>query len=318
MQLRILMLVLSVLQGRLLMPGLLCLLVASMAWVAVAEPERGPLILDMHLHALPAPGAAPAPCLETGGSCAAPDAAAVRRHTQAQLRRYNVIGLAAVQDGGQAMPASEARAPGHLALDPLRIDAATEAPVQALRASGQLTLLGLRRPTVDMALDDPRMEPLWRLATRVDLPVGLHLGRQDGAAASQAATGAELEALQRLLARHPQLRLDLVHGAQPLSEALLAVLDAHPQVYLDVGQLVAGQNRPAFYRDLRAILDAGLGDQVMFGSGSPAWPASIGASIDTVRRAPFLDDGQKRDIFYNNAARFLRLEREPALASRTI
>ncbi|TAA40145.1 amidohydrolase family protein [Pseudoxanthomonas winnipegensis] len=314
MQLRILMLVLSVLQGRLLMPGLLCLLVASMAWVAVAEPERGPLILDMHLHALPAPGGASAPCPEAGGACASPDAA-VHRQTRAQLRRYNVIGLAAVQDGSQPMPASEARAPGHLALDPLRIDAATEARVQALRASGQLTLLGLRRPAAEMALDDPRMEPLWRLATRVDLPVGLYLGRQD---ASQAGADAELEALQRVLARHPQLRLDLVHGAQPLSEALLAVLDAHPQVYLDVGQLVAGQDRLAFYRDMRAILDAGLGDQVMFGSGSPAWPASIGASIDTVRRAPFLDDGQKRDIFYNNAARFLRLERQPAPASRTI
>lgn len=315
MQLRILMLALSVLQGRLLMPGLLCLLVASMAWVALAEPERGPLILDMHLHALPAPGGASAPCPEAGGACASPDAA-VHRQTQAQLRRYNVIGLAAVQDSGQPMPspealATEARTPGHLALDPLRLDAATEARVQALRASGQLTLLGLRRPAAEMALDDPRMEPLWQLATRVDLPVGLHLG-------SQTATGAELEALQRVLARHPQLRLDLVHGAQPLSEALLAVLDAHPQVYLDMGQLVAGQDRSAFYRDLQAILGAGLGDQVMFGSGSPAWPASIGASIDTVRRAPFLDDGQKRDIFYNNAARFLRLERQPAPASRTI
>ncbi|MDR6138847.1 hypothetical protein [Pseudoxanthomonas sp. SORGH_AS_0997] len=124
MQLRILMLALSVLQGRLLMPGLLCLLVASMAWVAVAEPERTPLIIDMHLHAPPAPGAAPASCLEAGGTCASPEAAAaVHRHTQAQLRRYNVIGLAAVQDGGQPMPAAGARAPGHLALDPLRIDA---------------------------------------------------------------------------------------------------------------------------------------------------------------------------------------------------
>ena len=72
MQLRILMLVLSVLQGRLLMPGLLCLLVASMAWVAVAEPERGPLILDMHLHALPAPG---------GASSTAPPCSARQRHS---------------------------------------------------------------------------------------------------------------------------------------------------------------------------------------------------------------------------------------------
>lgn len=316
MPLRILMLALSILQGRLLMPGLLCLLVASMAWVALAEPERGLPIIDMHLHALPAPDAA---CVAADRACAPPEVtAAVRQRTQVQLHRYNVIGVASVEEDGQPGPAPEARLPGHLPLDPSRIDAATQARVQALRASGQPTVLGLLRPAPAMPLDDARMEPLWRLATRADLPVGVRLRREDGTAAGQTATRAELDALRRVLARHPRLRVDLVHGTQPLGAALLALLDAHPQVYLDVGHLLSGQDRPACYRDLQAIVAAGLGDRVMFGSGSPAWPASIGASIETVRRAPFLDDGQKRDIFYNNAARFLRLERQPAPASRTI
>jgi hypothetical protein len=38
-----------------------------------------------------------------------------------------------------------------------------------------------------------------------------------------------------------------------------------------------------------------------------AWPGSIGRAIESVEKAPFPDKEQKRDIFYNNAARFLRL-----------
>ena len=37
------------------------------------------------------------------------------------------------------------------------------------------------------------------------------------------------------------------------------------------------------------------------------WPEMIGRAIATVESAPGLTEGQKRDILYNNAARFLRL-----------
>jgi predicted TIM-barrel fold metal-dependent hydrolase len=37
------------------------------------------------------------------------------------------------------------------------------------------------------------------------------------------------------------------------------------------------------------------------------WPHTIAVAIDTIEQAPFLSAEQKRDIFYNNAARFLRL-----------
>jgi uncharacterized protein len=46
----------------------------------------------------------------------------------------------------------------------------------------------------------------------------------------------------------------------------------------------------------------------MFGSDQMVWPGTIERSIQVVNDAPFLSAGQKRDILYNNAARFLRLD----------
>jgi predicted TIM-barrel fold metal-dependent hydrolase len=44
------------------------------------------------------------------------------------------------------------------------------------------------------------------------------------------------------------------------------------------------------------------------------WPGVIDASIRTIKEADFLTEAQKRDIFYNNAARFLRLTKEQIAA----
>jgi hypothetical protein len=38
------------------------------------------------------------------------------------------------------------------------------------------------------------------------------------------------------------------------------------------------------------------------------WPAAIGLAVEAIDSAPFLTADQKRDIFYNNAARFLKLD----------
>lgn len=40
------------------------------------------------------------------------------------------------------------------------------------------------------------------------------------------------------------------------------------------------------------------------------WPQAIERAIEAVESAPFLSSDQKRDIFYNNAARFLRLSED--------
>ena len=46
----------------------------------------------------------------------------------------------------------------------------------------------------------------------------------------------------------------------------------------------------------------------MFGSDQMVWPEKIDAAVEAIEQAPFLTEEQKRDIFYNNDARFLRLE----------
>jgi predicted TIM-barrel fold metal-dependent hydrolase len=45
----------------------------------------------------------------------------------------------------------------------------------------------------------------------------------------------------------------------------------------------------------------------MFGSDVVGWPEVIDVGIAAIESAEFLSPEQKRDIFYNDAARFLRL-----------
>jgi len=113
--------------------------------------------------------------------------------------------------------------------------------------------------------------------------------------------------LEEVLVKHPRLRLYIMHAGYPMLDDLLAVLYAHPQVHVDTGVIVFTQPRPAFYGYLQAIVEAGFANRVMFGSDQMVWPGVIERAIETIESASFLSEQQKRDILYNNAARFLRL-----------
>ncbi len=54
----------------------------------------------------------------------------------------------------------------------------------------------------------------------------------------------------------------------------------------------------------------GIDKRIMFGSDQMVWPEAISMAIESIETADFLNEEQKRDIFYNNAARFLRLSEE--------
>ena len=63
-------------------------------------------------------------------------------------------------------------------------------------------------------------------------------------------------------------------------------------------------------RFVKALVDHGYGNRVMFGSDQMVWPGLIEPAIRLIEQASFLTAKQKCDIFYNNAARFLRLSKE--------
>src|SRR6185436_13696637 len=116
--------------------------------------------------------------------------------------------------------------------------------------------------------------------------------------------------LEEALVRHPKLRVFIMHAGWPMLDDLLAVMWAHPQVYVDVGAISFVLPRAEFHRYLQRIVEAGFGRRVMFGSDQMNWPGVIERALDGVEGATFLSNAQKRDILFNNAARFLRMSDE--------
>jgi predicted TIM-barrel fold metal-dependent hydrolase len=163
---------------------------------------------------------------------------------------------------------------------------------------------------------DSLFEPYLAVAEEVGMPVGIHIGTGPPGAPYFPGMGhyrARLHSpllLEEALVRHPRLRVYIMHAGWPMLDDLLAVLYAHPQVFVDVGVIVWNLPDAEFYRYLRTVVEAGFGGRVMFGSDQMVWPETIDRGIQRIEKAPFLSEAQKRDILYNNAARFLRLTPE--------
>jgi uncharacterized protein len=322
---------------------------AAVAFAILAIPlagqQRDPII-DVHMHALPADSQGPPPlamCTPAPEFAAWDPAIAFQqflanfktppcsdpiwsptsddelmKQTLAIAERRNVIG---VLSGPAARVAAWVKANPRRFIRGLTFqlgekDTPSPAELRAMHARGELAVFGeVANQYVGILPDDPRMEPYWALAEELDMPVGIHIGPGPpsviymGAVAYRARMHSALT-IEEVLVKHPKLRVYIMHAGYPMLDDLLAVLYAHPQVYVDVSVIVYTQPRPAFYRYLQAIVDAGFTNRIMFGSDHMVWPGTIERAIAVIEEAPFLTRQQKRDIFYNNAARFLRLSKE--------
>ena len=163
---------------------------------------------------------------------------------------------------------------------------------------------------------DQRFEPYLAAAEELDIPVAIHVGTGPPGSPYLPGTGAYRArlhsplVLEEALVRHPRLRVYAMHAGWPMLDDTLAMLWTHPQLYVDVGVISFGIPRAAFHAYLRRIVEAGFGKRVLFGSDQMVWPEAIEIAIGSIETAEFLDQGQKRDILYNNAARFLRLSQD--------
>ena len=238
----------------------------------------------------------------------------LQSQTIAEIDRHNVFGVLSGTPELVArwMEAAPGRFFPGLGFQ-LKPGAPSPVMLEKLHTDGKLAVLAeVTNQYLGIAPDDERMEPYWKLAEQLDIPVGIHVGNGPpgviylGASEYRARLHSALT-LEKVLVRYPRLRIYIMHAGYPMIDDLLTVMYAHPQVYVGVGVIVYTQPRPAFYRFLERIIEAGYGKRVMFGSDHMVWPGTIERSISVIKDAPFLNDGQKRDILYNNAARFLRL-----------
>jgi uncharacterized protein len=312
-----------------------------------STPPAPPPIIDMHLHARKVSSSSGAPPMCTPFSimprwnqskplpegfelhsvpCAqpVPPAASTEqamRETIAAMDRLNIIGMVSGEPDligtwlesapARIIPGSDLKLPGtpghgHVA-------SRTPAELRKLHASGRMRVLAEIMAQYDgVPVDDPRLEPYWALAEELDIPVGIHMGPGEPGtpygpdSAYRAELGNPLR-LEPVLIKHPKLRLYVMHAGYPFADELRALMFSHPQVYVEVGSIVYTEPRGSFYRFLQEIIEAGYGDRVMFGSDQIIWPGVIEPSVRAIQDAPFLNATQKRDILYNNAARFLRL-----------
>ena len=109
------------------------------------------------------------------------------------------------------------------------------------------------------------------------------------------------KALVLELVEGPTLADRIAQGPIPVDEALPTLVTLRSTA-LDIDP------RATFHAYLKGLVDAGLGKRLMFGSDQMQWPEVIDEAIEGIESATFLTDEQKRDIFYNNAARCLRLD----------
>jgi uncharacterized protein len=162
---------------------------------------------------------------------------------------------------------------------------------------------------------DSAFEPYLAMAERLDIPVGIHVGPGPPGAPYIFAKNyrARLHSpllLEEALLRHPRLRVYAMHAGWPMLDDMIATLYTHPQLYVDIGVICYMIPRKEFYHYLERLVNAGFGKRIMFGSDNMVWPQAIEIGIETINKAPFLSVTQKRDILFNNAARFLRLTEE--------
>ena len=309
---------------------------------ALAEaPRRALPVIDMHLHASRI--RAPVPVLICPGDqlftyaavdpkdpptnlppsdCDRPISSAkntmgLRDRTIAEMRRHNV--RRAVLSGTDPLVRDwMAAAPG-LFLPALVPDAPSPSGLDKLRqlhaAGGAAVFAELGAQYSGLRADDPKLEGFWTLAEELDAPVGIHLGEgMPGQSHGSTADGyrARLTSpfqLEEVLIKHPRLRIYVMHAASPLIDEMIAMLFEYPTLYVDIGANDWNMPRAQFYDQLKRMTDAGFSQRILFGSDQTIWPQGIGLAIKTINEAPFLTAEQKRDILYNNAARFLRLSK---------
>jgi len=320
----------------------LCLF--TLGAVIRCEAQTQPPIIDVHLHAMSAKAYGPPPvpvcaaqmvwrardqmeAYETGSrlgtakgnqyaECDSPIQSAsddndLMTRTLQIMTRYNVTGV--VSGSMERVRRWREAAPERI-IPALQSDGRDS--IESIRAGvekGDIRVLGeLTFQYQGLSPSDAVPERYFSLAEQLDIPVAVHAGPGPPGAAYVGTPNYRMSLsdpllYEEMLVRHPKLRIYLMHAGWPMADRMIALMYAHPQVYADVAVIDWVIPRKEFHAYLRRLVDAGFGKRILFGSDQMIWPDTLRIAIESIETADFLTAEQKRDIFYNNAVRFLRL-----------
>jgi predicted TIM-barrel fold metal-dependent hydrolase len=295
-------------------------------------------IIDVHVHAMkvnPAfamdmcpwflsemPGGDPnqPPPALTNTDCASPLRAArsdqeFQDSLMATMKRLNMT-IIASGDASIIRRWQKAAAPGRV-IPSMGISASEEMTVVAFTdslSSGFYKVMGEVAPQYQgLSPSDKSLDAYFAAAEKLNIPVGIHMGTGGNGMANltspkyRASMGNPL-LLEELLARHPKLKIWVMHAGYPMMEEMLALMGAHAYVYVDVAGMIWSYPLAEVNAYIQRLVQAGFGKRILYGTDLMVWPKLLETSIGVIENANYLSFDQKRDILFNNAIRFFRLE----------
>lgn len=293
-------------------------------------------IIDMHMHAFQwnKYGDPPPPNLITGKSPAAMSNSEVIESYMAEMDKHNIV--LAVGSGELEMVEKMQARLGNRFLSGIEFPKYT-APVNRriedwpdvnelgkLFQSGKLKIMGeITAQYAGVAPNDPKLEPYFAMAEKLDIPACLHTGFGPPMSPYMGDPDFRMRygnplLLEDVLVRHPRLRIYIAHGGYPFLEETIALMLMYRQVYLDISAINWLLTREAFHDYLQRLVQARLGKRIMFGTDQMIWPETVEMSIKAIDSASFLSEKQKQQIFFDNAATFLRLDKSNYLSDTSL
>jgi predicted TIM-barrel fold metal-dependent hydrolase len=161
---------------------------------------------------------------------------------------------------------------------------------------------------------DPSLDPYFAVAEELNIPVGIHMGTGGNGMANitqpkyRASMGNPL-LLEDLLARHPKLKIWVMHAGYPMLQEMIALMGAHAYVYVDISGMIWSYPLGEVNYYIKRLVQAGFGKRILYGTDFILWPRMIETSMGVIEHAQYLSEDQKRDILFNNAVRFFRMDK---------
>ena len=165
-----------------------------------------------------------------------------------------------------------------------------------------------------MSPSDMSLDPYFAVAEELGIPAGIHMGT--GGNGITNVTGSKFRAslgdpflLEDLLVRHPKLKICVQHAGYPMIEHMIALMGANAYVYVDISGMIFSYPLDDVHAYIKRLVQAGFGKRIMYGTDFFSYPRMIEGCMSLIENARYLGEDQKRDILFNNAARFFRLDK---------
>lgn len=236
---------------------------------------------------------------------------------EALISTMKLLNMTIVASGDAAILREWQKAlPGRV-IPSLSLSSSKEMSVKAFQdsmSSGFYKVLGEVAPQYQgMSPSDTSLDAYFAVAEKLNIPVGIHMGTGGNGTINinnpkyRASLGNPF-LLEDLLARHPKLKIWVMHAGYPMIDEMIALMGAHAYVYVDLAGMIWSYPLEEIHSYLKRLVQAGFGKRILYGTDLLVWPKLLETSIGVIENANYLSFEQKRDIFFNNAVRFFRLD----------